>query len=134
MYILDTNILSELMRPRPDADAIQWLRRLPTQEVRITSLTVAETKTGICMLPDGSRRESLEASSEMLFGIFQARVLSFTRRSAQNYAEVVAHRKKLGRPIGIFDAQIAAIALQYRAVVVTRNTKDFLDLGLRLIN
>ncbi len=94
MYILDINVVSELMRPRPEPRVESWVRQCPPQEIRVTSITVAEVKVGILQLPTGSRRDELETSGENIFAIFRARTLGFSVSCARNYAERVSSRRK----------------------------------------
>lgn len=135
MILLDTNILSELMRPNADASVVAWLDRHEAEELMVSAVTVAELLYGIGRLPDGKRKSDLLAAADtMLNQDFAGRVLPFDAAAAARYATLVVHREQSGRPIGTADAQIAAICLSQTGVLATRNTKDFGDIGLPLVN
>jgi len=133
MIIVDTNIVSELMRENAGAVAA-WLRDLDDRELFTTAITRAEIRYGIARLPSGSRRSSFEADADAFFGEIIDRTLGFDVAAADRYGEVAAIRRRLGRPISIPDAQIAAIALVHRATVATRNVRDFEGVGLKLVD
>ncbi len=134
-YLLDTNILSEVMRPEPEKKAVQWLDDQYVNDLYISTITVAEIHLGIALLPDGRRKDMLSLAANNAFNEFGGNVLDFTVDAALNYAEIVATRSKMGRPISVEDAQIAAIALANNATLVTRNVNDFaLVSGLNIIN
>ncbi len=135
MIVLDTNVLSELMRRQPDAGVLRWVDRIPTGEMFITAITAAELHYGVARLPEGRRRSALAARvSEMLDDDFRDRMLPFGRAAAEYYAEVTAGRDRAGRPIGMADAQIAAICRVHGGRLATRNTKDFVGAGLVVID
>lgn len=125
MIILDTNVISEFMRPIPDAGVLAWIDGLPRGEIWTTSITVAEIAAGISMLPRGQRRTRLESGLQQALRGFDERILSFNTTAALQYGRIVGERIRLGRPISIADAQIAAIAVHAQATVATRNIKDF---------
>jgi predicted nucleic acid-binding protein len=138
--LLDTNVLSELMRPRPAAAVLDWFAtpsRQPSHAISaISAITQAEILLGIALLPDGQRKAALsQAAAAMFEHDFKDHILAFDTGTSAVYARIVAHRSAQGRPITTEDAQIAATALQHRMVLVTRNTRDF-DLipDLQLIN
>jgi len=135
MILLDTNILSELMRPAP-ANAVEaWLSVQPATSLFISAVTEAELRFGLALLPDGKRRNALATAMEgMLAEDFAGRILPFDRAAAAAYAEIAAERRKTGRPIAQFDAQIAAIARSRNAALATRNVPDFEDCGIQLVN
>lgn len=134
--LLDTNVLSELMRPIPDQAVVQWLDAQPTAEIYISSITVAEIQLGIALLPAGRRRNRLQALSQSLFELdFAGRCLPFDSAAASSYASLSAERSKAGRAISVEDAMIAAVALVNGLALVTRNTRDFEAIkDLNLIN
>ncbi|MGP4019741.1 type II toxin-antitoxin system VapC family toxin [Saccharopolyspora sp. 5N708] len=135
MIILDTNVLSEVTRQAPDADVMAWLDSLPAAEVATTAITAAELLYGATRLPDGTRKTSLSAAVHALVNDdFHGRVEPFDAPAADQYAVVVSEREKLGRPISAADAQIAAICRARRATLATRNTKDFEETGIELVN
>ena len=136
MIVLDTNIVSELMHVEPDPAVVSWLDAQQAPTLYITAVTAAELLFGIERMPSGKRRTRIaSAIADMLEDDFAGRVLPFDVSSSLEYGRVVAHREKLGQPIGMADAMIAATALSAGAsLFATRNTKDFTDTGLPLIN
>jgi predicted nucleic acid-binding protein len=136
MYLLDTNVLSEIMRPSPSPTVIDWLDAQPIARLLTSAITRAEIALGIARLPSGHKKSQLKAHANAMFiEDFAHRCLSFDGASAVIYATLVAQRMSIGKPISVEDAQIAAIALHNQLVLVTRNTKDFVDIqGLTLIN
>ena len=135
MIVVDTNVISELARQTPAPEVISWIDSLATDEVATTAITAAELLYGVARLPDGRRKTELSAAvNGLLNNDFDGRVLSFDRLAAARYAEVVSHREKLGQPIGMADAQIAAICSTAGAALATRNIADFEDTGIELIN
>ncbi|MCC5865680.1 MAG: type II toxin-antitoxin system VapC family toxin [Wenzhouxiangella sp.] len=135
MLVLDTNVISELMRPVPSASVFEWVGRQPGASLFTTTVTEAELRYGLVLLPKGGRRRQLlEAFERMIEQDFAGRVLPFDRLAVRAYAEIVADRRNTGRPIAQFDAQIAAIARSRDAGVVTRNVRDFSDAGLTVID
>lgn len=135
MLILDTNVVSELMRPESDARVIAWLAARPASGLFLTTVTEAELRYGMALLPPGRRRSRLtQALENMLRDDFAQRILPFDRDAARDYARIVAHRRQIGRPIAQFDAQIAAIARARDAGVATRNQADFSDCGIEVLN
>lgn len=136
MILLDTNVLSELMRPMPDANVVQWLDAWPEWDVWISAVTVAEIRLGISLLPAGKRKELfLELGEQMFQEDFTDRCLPFDCEAAGEYALIVAERNRQGHPISVEDAQIAAIARTAGLALATRNTKDFSGItGLELVD
>lgn len=135
MIVLDTNVLSELVRTTPDTRVLTWLDALPVAETATTAVTAAELHYGVARLPAGRRRVALhQAVQAMLTDDFEGRVEPFDRHAARAYAHVVADRERIGRPIGMADAQIAAICRARGATLATRNTKDFEDAGIELVD
>ena len=135
MIVLDTNILSELMRPAPAEIIVRWVTVQPLASLYTTSITQAEILHGILLLPAGRRRNALETAAEAMFGEdFRGRVLPFGSKEAQPYARIAAERRRAGRPISNFDAQIAAIARSAGAAIATRNVTDYDACGVEVIN
>lgn len=132
--VLDTNVISELMRATPDLQVEEWVRGVQPALVHTTAVTLAEVRFGIARLPAGRRRALLGDAAEEVFGAFADRVLPFDIAAAGHYAEVVIAREHAGIPIAGSDAQIAAICRVVRAALATRNTGDFAGLGLDLID
>lgn len=125
MIVLDTNVVSEFMRPRPDASVIAWLDSIPRSEIWTTSITIAELAAGIAVLPAGQRRTGLKKGLDQALRGFEDRILGFATVAALQYGAVISRRARLGRPISIADAQIAAIVIESGATLATRNIKDF---------
>jgi toxin FitB len=135
VIVLDTNVISELTRQAPAPRVISWLDALTASEVATTAITAAELLYGVARMPDGRRKTELAAAVHgLLSDDFQGRVLSFDEPAAQRYADIVTGRERLGRPIGMADAQIAAICRTADATLATRNTDDFQETGIELIN
>jgi toxin FitB len=136
MIVLDTNVVSEPMRPEPDAGVLTWLARQDASALFITAVTEAELRTGLALLPEGRRRDALEAALEaVLAEDFAGRVLPFEAgATARAYAAIQAARRGVRRPISMADAMIAAIAGTRGWQVATRNVDDFAGTGVELIN
>ena len=135
MLVLDTNVVSELMRERPNPQVLGWMDNQLTGNLFVTSVTEAEIRTGIAILPEGERQRGLAAAAERLFGVFfTERILPFDSDAAQAYAMLAAERRAAGRPISQADCQIAAIVLCRAASVATRNVDDFKVSGVEVIN
>ncbi|MDP3157504.1 MAG: type II toxin-antitoxin system VapC family toxin [Archangium sp.] len=135
MIILDTNVLSALMRSSPDREVIDWLDLQPSEAIWITSITEFETRLGLALLPAGKRRQTVQSSFERLLEEdLDQRVLAFDSDAAAQAATLAARRQRAGRPVDMRDTQIAGIALSRRAALATRNVRHFDDLALRVIN
>lgn len=134
MIILDTNVVSELMRSEPSPAVVGWLGRRSGRLLATTSVTLAEIRYGLALLPSGRRRDVLTQAADELFGAFPDQVLPFDAAAATAYADIVTGREAGGAPIAGFDAQIAAIARTHAATLATRNTKDFADVGIELVD
>ena len=135
MILLDTNILSELMRPTPEAAVEQWLADQPVASVFISAITEAELRYGLALMPSGKRRSALAVEIEDMLGEdFSGRILPFDSPAAVAFAEIAAERRQTGRPISQADAQIAAIARSRGAALATRNVADFEGCGVEIIN
>jgi hypothetical protein len=135
-YLLDTNVLSELMRQNPNPLVMAWVDSQPVEQLQTSSVSQAEILAGIAVMPVGHRREVLAEGAQQLFQQdFGGRCLAFGSAAAEKFALVRAQRQRVGRPISTEDAQIAAIALAANLTLVTRNTKDFVAIdGLQVIN
>ena len=136
MILLDTNGLSEFMRPRPAATVVSWLDEQPAGEVYTSAISRAEIELGLLLMPPGKRQEALSQAAWAMFAEeFAGRCLPFDEDAARHYARIVSARTQVGRPISVEDAQIAAIALAHRMSLATRNTTDFeLIDGLAVVN
>ncbi len=135
MILLDTNILSELMRPAPEAAVEQWLADQSEASVFISAITEAELRYGAKLMPPGKRQTALVAEIEgMIVDDFGGRILPFDSPAAVAFAEIAAQRRQAGRPISQADAQIAAIARSRGATLATRNVPDFEGCGVEVIN
>ena len=135
MIVLDTNVISELARPKPKPQVIEWMDAQDSADLVITAVTAAEIRAGVALLPSGRRRRQIaERMESLITETFDGYVLPFDAHSSEHYAEVVATRTRVGRPISGLDAQIAAVCVQHGASLATRNISDFDGLGLHLIN
>lgn len=134
--MLDTNVLSELMRVQPAAAVLDWFAKNAHNAMHTSAITQAEILTGIALLPAGQRRTALATAAEQMFEQdFADHCLAFDVAAAKHYAVVVAARTRQGQPISTEDVHIAAIALAAGLIVATRNTKDFENIeGLTLAN
>lgn len=135
MILLDTNVLSELLKPAPEPAVITWLSRQPSLRIFTTAVTQAEILYGVELLPRGRRRSQLEALAATIFEQdFAERVLPFDAEAARAFSKIAASRRAAGRPISGYDAQIASIAHSRKADLATRNTKDFEGCGIHVLN
>lgn len=135
MIVLDTNVISELVRPLPEPAVVRWLDAQNAQDLVTTAVTSAELLSGIAKLDNGARKRGLEIAVEQFVDeLLVGRVLSFDVDGAPYYAEVVAARQRAGRPIRVLDAQIAAICRLHGATLATRNERDFEGTGLPVFN
>ena len=135
MIVLDTNVLSEAVRPAPSSTVLKWLAAQDPMGVFTTTITQAEILYGVEVMPPGKRRTALSAATEQMFSKeFEGRILSFDEKSARWFASVVCGREAIGRPISQMDAMIASIARGRRAVVATRNVSDFEFCGIGVVN
>jgi predicted nucleic acid-binding protein/plasmid stability protein len=135
MILLDTNFISELMRPIPDPAVFTWVARQPRAALYTASICEAEVLLGIASLPRGRRRAMLASAARAVFADDLAgRILPFDSKGAEHYADLVISRRRAGRPIEPFDALIAATARAAGADVATRDHTGFADCGLRLID
>jgi predicted nucleic acid-binding protein len=135
MIVLDTNVLSELLRPKPEPRVMAWLDEQPRASVFTSAVTQGEILYGIRLLPDGQRRRKLWDVAVAIFTEdFSGHVLNFDGDAAGHYAEIGAARRAAGRPISQFDAVIAAITRSRGAALATRNSKDFEECGIQVVN
>ena len=135
MILIDTNVVSELMKPAPAAEVVAWIGAQPVQSLFTTSITQAEILHGVLLLPAGKRRDALQAAADAMFlEEFGDRVLAFGADAALHYAQIAVGRRSAGAPISQFDAQIAAIARFSRAGLATRNVANFEGCGIEVVN
>jgi predicted nucleic acid-binding protein len=135
MIVLDTNVLSELMRAGPDERVFNWASSQPAGMLYVTSITQAEVLHGVLLLPAGKKRTAIESAAEAMFATdFADRILAFDSSAALQYARIAMERRRLGRPISQFDAQIAAIARSVKASIATRNVSDFEGCGIKVLD
>ena len=134
MIIVDTNVVSELMKASPDPVVRDWVRARRGRELCTTAIALAEIRYGIERLPPGRRKDLLGGVAEDLFAAFDDQVLAFDSAAAKQYAAIVASRERAGRPIDGFDAQIASICRTLNAGLATRNVRDFADTGIDVID
>ena len=136
MYVLDTNVLSELMRANPSPAVLAWVDDQSGHNLFVSAIVRAEIELGIALLPTGRRKTQLASQAKAMFEEdFAGRCLPFDEHCASIYATLVAQRTKKGKPISVEDAQIAAICLSSNKTLVTRNSIDFETIqGLRLVN
>jgi toxin FitB len=135
VILLDTNVLSAVMRTADEPNVERWLDAQPPDSVWTTTVTMFEIRFGLVLLARGRRRERLEAAfARAIDEILDGRVLPFDRPAAETAAALAAERRRSGRPIEIRDVQIAGIAKARRATLATRNTRHFEALGIQLVD
>ena len=135
MIILDTNVISELLRSEPSPVLLKNVGSFPSDDLYTTVLTEAEIRLGLAILPKGRKRTALQMQVDLILKEdFAGRILPFDSDAAQAYAKLVAERRTVGRPISLFDAQIAAIVQTCGAVLITRNARDFQGCQFEVIN
>jgi toxin FitB len=135
MIVLDTNVLSEPLRPTPSAKVLDWMRSQPETALFTTTITEAELLCSVALLPQGKRRDLLESIVARIFAVHLAgRILPFDSAAARDYADIAAVRRRSGRPMSEPDARIAAIARSRGAELATRNVADFAGCELEVIN
>lgn len=133
MIVLDTNVLSELMRRRPEQRVVEWVDE--QSALALTAITVAELLYGVARLADGARKTKLATAVQALVREdFSGRVLAFDGAAAEHYADLVAARERNGRPVSAADGQIAAICRAHGATLATRNTRDFDETGIDVVD
>ncbi len=135
MIVIDTNVLSALMRRVPEPPVVEWLDRQAAESVWITSITLFEAQFGIALLPKGRRRRTLEVAFEKLMAEdLEGRVLDFDKTAAEAAARLAAARQRNGHSIDMRDTQIAGIVVARRAKLATRNVRHFSDLSVDVVN
>lgn len=133
--LLDTNVVSELLRPQPAHNVVRWLSATPPESIRFSAVGVAEILLGIELLPASAKRDRIRSRFlALLERSLQGKVAPFDDRCALRYAQIVAFRRSAGRPISNLDAQIAAIARANDLVLATRNTRDFDQCGVDVVD
>jgi len=134
-YLLDTNVLSEVQRPQPDERVLAWLDQVDEDRTFLSVITVGEIARGVEQLDDGKRKAALRQWLDVdLPARFGGRLLQIDRETALVWGELMARAKARGRGLGVMDAWIAAAALRHELTLVTRNTKDFVSIGLKLLD
>jgi len=135
MIILDTNVISEPMRSKPDTHVLEWFNEQDFETLYLTTITVAEILLGIRSMSDGKRKANLQHGYyNKVLPLFKGRILPFDYEAVDEYASFMAHAKNIGRSIGQNDAYIAAIAKCHNMIVATRDVSPFETAGLEVIN
>lgn len=136
MIILDTNVISELMKGNQCSENVfEWTSKQLLTNLFTTTITQAEVLYGISILPLGKRQEELNKIAELIFNEdFSGRILSFDQKAAVHFAQIASHRRKIGQPISHADAQIASICSSQNAIIATRNVDDFKNCSIDIIN
>jgi toxin FitB len=135
VFVLDTNILSAMMRLQLEPEVAAWISAQPVGLLFTTSLSQAEILSGLAIIPNGRRRRDLEAAAHIMFvEDFEGRVLPFDMKAAAAYADIFAARKRAGRPASTIDLMIASVARSHGGSIVTRDTGGFEECGVPLIN
>ena len=135
MYVIDTNVASELIRQVPAASVAVWIAERDAEDLFLTAVSEAELRYGVAIVPAGRRKDELEAALSRWLDVgFGERILPFDSAAARAYAEIAAGRRQAGRLIGEADCQIAAISRQRGAILVTRNVRDFQGTGVEVVD
>jgi toxin FitB len=136
MYLLDTNVISELSKPLPSPAVLNWFAATPAQHIYISSVTLCELEFGLALMPAGKRRDALLSSTQELVRVdFEGRCIHLDATCAPAYGQLAAKQQLSGRACSTEDAMIASMALTHHFILVTRNTKDFEGIGgLKVIN
>jgi len=135
MILIDTNIISEIMSQSPSTNVLNWVNNQDSVSLYVSTITLAEINYGLMIMSDGQRKKMLtERFRFFITKAFEQRILVFNEDAALQYAEVMGHRKEVGRPMSVPDGQIAAIARSNNLKMATRNSRDFDECGLILIN
>ena len=135
MIVIDTNVLSALMRKVPEPPVVEWLDRQAAESIWITSITLFEARLGLALLPKGRRRQGLESAfNRLLVEDLEGRILDFDQPAAEAAAQLAAGRQRADQTIDLRDTQIAGIVIARRAALATRNVRHFSDLKVAVIN
>jgi toxin FitB len=135
MIILDTNVVSEPMKPNGDPAVRAWLDRQVAETLYLTATSLSELLTGVELLPEGKRKQGLAAAlSGLMLRLFGSRILPFDQQAAITYASLIGQAKAIGHPISVADGQIAAIAKTHGFTVATRDTTPFTSVGVSILN
>ena len=135
MILLDTNIVSEMIKPTGDANVRRWMDSYAELDFFIATPIIAELRFGLALLPDGRKKDALSKACDAIEDeIFAGRILAFDQRAAHDFARLRARRKMLGKPLAVMDAMVASIASAHAMTLATRNAADFADLDLAVIN
>jgi toxin FitB len=134
MILLDTNVLSEMMKLSPAPAVAAWMAGADPEGLFTTVISEAEIRLGIELLPDGRRKRELQHAAERIIALFDARILSFDSMATGYFAQIVAGRRRMGLPIGDLDAQIAAVARSHDMALATRNILDFRGTGITVLD
>lgn len=134
MIILDTNVISEPLRPEPHPGVLAWLDAQPSDSLSITAITVAEVLKGVAMMPAGRRRDHKREHYNRMLALFDQRILPFDTTAAELFAYMAAEVREIGRGFPLPDAYIAAIAAAWECPVATRDTGPFEAVGVPVIN
>ncbi len=135
MILIDTNIVSEIMRPEPAQSVLSWINGQNSSTLHVSTITIAEIGYGLRVMPDGKRRRQLRDRFEKFIAEgFEQRIVVFDEHAARIYPEIMGRRREIGRPLGLPDGQIASIAHANRFTLATHNTCDFEECRVELIN
>lgn len=134
MIVLDTNVLSEVMKSSPAVEVAKWMLRQTRSGLYTTAVCEAKIRLGIAFLPDGKRKDDLGLAAARVLDLLDGRILPFDSAASEQFARIVAERRRAGRPFQNFDAQIAAISLSRGMTLATRNATDFANAGLLVVD
>jgi predicted nucleic acid-binding protein len=134
-FLIDTNVISEILRPLPDAQVAAWSQHISKEHLFLSVVSFGEIRKGITIMPVGARRSQLEAAIDSLIpSWFAGRILPVSQAIAERWGVLEGRRQLMGRPLHVPDAQIAATALEHGLTLVTRNGKDFVGLDVTILN